>query len=230
MMTAKEFDEILKQTMADLRLSGSEKRALTDVLQEHAGDEQRLAFFRHRAFEIAQAAIADQKSKSILDWLEDVIKVLTPSASATQRTVADACFSPGDDCPGRICSLLDRSRKSVDICVFTITDNRIASSIERAHWRGVQVRIITDNEKQFDRGSDIPHLQEQGVAIRIDKSEYHMHHKFAVFDKSVVLTGSYNWTRGAAENNEENFVVTDEPRLVSAFTRAFEKLWTKLAF
>lgn len=43
-----------------------------------------------------------------------------------------------------------------------------------------------------------------------------MHHKFAIVDKCLVLNGSFNWTRQAVLQNQENCVVTDEPRLVSA--------------
>jgi phosphatidylserine/phosphatidylglycerophosphate/cardiolipin synthase-like enzyme len=55
-----------------------------------------------------------------------------------------------------------------------------------------------------------------------------MHHKFAVFDGSLALTGSYNWTRGAARDNEENLVISDAPRFVEAFQGEFERLWRQL--
>lgn len=55
-----------------------------------------------------------------------------------------------------------------------------------------------------------------------------MHHKFAVFDRVRLLTGSYNWTRSAATENHENVLVSDDPRLVLPFCRAFDDLWTAL--
>ena len=36
---------------------------------------------------------------------------------------------------------------------------------------------------------------------------------------------SYNWTRSAYKDNQENIVVSDDSRLVSAFQRHFEVLW-----
>jgi cardiolipin hydrolase len=113
----------------------------------------------------------------------------------------------------------------VDVCVFTITDDRIAGPILAAHQRGVRLRILSDNEKELDPGSDVPRLRDAGVPVRIDRSPYHMHHKFAIFDGASLLTGSYNWTRGAATNNEENFLVTGDPNLVRAFAAEFERLW-----
>ena len=44
-----------------------------------------------------------------------------------------------------------------------------------------------------------------------------MHHKFAIFDQSILLTGSYNWTRSASEKNEENFIITSDPALLFRF-------------
>jgi phosphatidylserine/phosphatidylglycerophosphate/cardiolipin synthase-like enzyme len=52
-----------------------------------------------------------------------------------------------------------------------------------------------------------------------------MHHKFAIFDKSKLLTGSYNWTRSASLHNEENFLITTDRDLLKDFTRMFDKLW-----
>lgn len=55
-----------------------------------------------------------------------------------------------------------------------------------------------------------------------------MHHKFAVFDETIVLSGSYNWTRSAAEDNDENIIVTNEQKIVRAFRIQFEKLWPQM--
>ena len=55
-----------------------------------------------------------------------------------------------------------------------------------------------------------------------------MHHKFALFDARLLLTGSYNWTRGAADSNEENIVVTPDAHLVRSFSTAFDDLWKRL--
>ena len=56
-----------------------------------------------------------------------------------------------------------------------------------------------------------------------------MHHKYALFDDALLLTGSYNWTRAAANVNDDNFVVTDSPKLLLAFRSHFDRLWQDLA-
>jgi phosphatidylserine/phosphatidylglycerophosphate/cardiolipin synthase-like enzyme len=142
-------------------------------------------------------------------------------------SLAEAWFSPHDDCAGRIMNLMGEARNTADLCVFTITDDRISSSILAAHARGVRLRIISDNDKAHDLGSDIERLAAAGIAVRIDRTPFHMHHKFAIIDGRRLLNGSYNWTRGAARDNQENLIVCDDPRLVSAFTQEFEQLWAR---
>ena len=63
---------------------------------------------------------------------------------------------------------------------------------------------------------------------KIDHTPYHMHHKFAIVDGAYLLNGSYNWTRSAADQNEENLVETTETVLVAQFQDKFDELWSKL--
>jgi phosphatidylserine/phosphatidylglycerophosphate/cardiolipin synthase-like enzyme len=227
-MTPQQMDSILRRTLADGRLTGSEKQALEAVLEELGGDEQKLGVCRHQAFDLARDAVADPRARQVLEWLEDVVKLLHPGASSSEGT-ADACFSPDGGCPARIAALFARARQKVEACVFTITDDRISDAIVVAHRRGVAIRIITDNDKAFDPGSDIDDLIAAGIPVRIDQTPYHMHHKFAIFDGSLLLNGSYNWTRSAAEHNHENFILSADRRLIAAFSQTFERLWKQLA-
>lgn len=226
-MSRPNIDEILRQTLEDRRLTRGEKRALGEVLKEKELSDSDYAFLRSRAFDIAKEAINHPEAKEVLDWLEDVSKLLTPKEEANSGTLAKSFFSPSDTCPNQIIGLIKSASRNLDICVFTITDNRLSREIIDAHDRGVAVRIITDNNKAEDRGSDVDELEAKGIPLRVDNTRHHMHHKFAIFDDAIVLTGSYNWTRSAALNNEENFTISDDRRFLKAFRSEFETLWKK---
>ena len=137
-------------------------------------------------------------------------------------------FSPGTDCLNAIVSNIRNAKKSVKICVFTISDNRIVSAIESLKYKDVEVQIITDNDKRFDRGSDIIYLSEKGYNIKIDTTDAHMHHKFAVIDDKITITGSYNWTRSAEKYNQENILITDNQEITNAYLKEFAQLWEKM--
>lgn len=134
-------------------------------------------------------------------------------------------FSPGYDCRDAIVKTIENARKSIDVCVFTISDNRIVDALLKKKDDYLKIRIITDNDKRFDRGSDIAFLARSGIDVKIDLTDAHMHHKFAVIDNEIVITGSYNWTRSAYENNHENIIVSDSDKLVKAFSGEFRRLW-----
>ncbi|MEM6925428.1 MAG: phospholipase D-like domain-containing protein [Myxococcota bacterium] len=227
-----DIDAVLKDTLEDLRLSRSERRALSELLE--TAPDRDLALWRHRAFEQARAVLAGPSPSGhdvaqVLEWLEDVVKTIAHAGRPPEGpTMAESFFSPGTRPLHRITGLLESARSSVDICVFTITDNRIADVIVDAHRRGVDVRVVSDGNKAADLGSDVCDLRSMGIEVRMDDSPAHMHHKFALFDARVLLTGSYNWTRAAARDNQENLLVTDDERLTEAYRIEFERLWQGL--
>ena len=227
-MDTAQLDTMLLETLEDGRLSRAEKKELREVFADLDLDASRRAQIRARAFDIARDSQDKLQTTALLSWLERVVKVLDAPPKVSESTTAEAHFSPGDTCRRRINALLDSARQSVDICVFTITDDRITEAIERSHRRGVKVRVISDNDKSLDRGADTRRLAGAGVPVRFDATSAHMHHKYAIFDRRRLLTGSYNWTRSAARENQENIVVTDDVRLTKRFTANFDELWCNL--
>jgi len=227
-MKPEEIDQVLAETLEDHRFTRSERRSLRERVEREGLDDDGLAFWRHRAFVLARGALTGGDPAAVVDWLEGAVKALVPTPGPSRR-VAEVHVSPGDACLRRIVQLLLAAKSSVDICVFTITDDRLSGPILEAHRRGVKVRIASDDDKAFDAGSDIRRLADAGIEVRVDESEHHMHHKFAVFDGHVAVTGSYNWTRSAADYNRENIAVTDDPVLVAGYRRIFDQLWADFA-
>ncbi len=232
-MNTDELNHFLSRSFADRKLSGGERAALADWLAAHVRTDQHRGLARHTAFEVARAA---PPSADVIDWLEAVMKVLAPLAQPGAPPPADeVLFAPGDACRQRIAARFAACRRTADVCVFTVTDDRITKAVLDAHARGVRVRLITDHEKQHDAGSDVARLRAAGIAVKVDDmteaaepgANGHMHHKFAVFDAARVLNGSYNWTRGAGELNFENVVDSADPVLVKAFAAEFERLWAR---
>ncbi|MEY3172170.1 MAG: hypothetical protein RLZZ436_83 [Planctomycetota bacterium] len=227
-MTIETTLQLLRKSAVDRRLSREERQRLKEATGSlRPEDTGRL---RNAAFELFRERITDSAQREQLGWLEEVIRVLSVSTPGAGEAagVFEAWFSPQQNCPGRIRELVASTRRTLDICVFTITDDRLTAAVMDAHRRGVEVRIITDNDKAADLGSDADRLRECGVRLRIDRTQYHMHHKFAIFDRELLLNGSYNWTRGAAEQNEENFLILSHKPLLARYQEQFDTLWNSL--
>ena len=227
-MDTRAIDAILAETLADGRLSRAERTALSQRLEELADGKADLDQVRARAFELVRTRGRGRAGQPALAWLEEVAKLLAKLQGSAPAIVGEARFSPGLDCLNRINHLFKSARRSVDVCVFTITDDRISREVLAAHERGVALRIATDDDKAWDPGSDISRFRDAGIPVAFDRSPAHMHHKFAIFDGGTLLTGSYNWTRSAAAENLENLVVLDHPPLVNRFSEEFERIWKKM--
>ncbi len=227
-MELNNIDDVLRATFDDHHLTRSEACALGQVLDDLGDEEDTLRFIRNRAFELVRSELKTTDATDALNWLEGVIRLLDRQRKRARPVQIAGFFSPGDECVDCVVQQIRACIHAVDICVYTITDNRIKRTIRQAFDRGVRVRIITDDEKIYDVGSDVFDLRDHGIEVAIDGSEERMHHKFALFDQKRLATGSYNWTRSAAYLNYENVVLTDDRKLVNAFTEEFERLWCAL--
>lgn len=219
--------DALLQSAEDHHLSRSERKALRAVLGEaELSDEQRLALQQALVGRVADR-FADPRDRALVHWLGDALALLAPRADR-RFAASRAWFGPEEPMVEQVRAVLDHGRRCIDVAVFTITDDRLADALLSAHGRGVRVRVLTDDDKAHDKGSDVFRLERAGVPVAYDHSPFHFHHKFAVVDERLLLTGSYNWTRGADRDNRENFLVSEEPPLVARYQHAFERLWGEL--
>ncbi len=225
-MPIKQLEKVLIESFTDFTLSTNEKYELKTLLKEYNQDSTKLSFIRNRAFLLVKEKLRLKQvtQQAALKWLENVVKTIDSSRPNISSS-SSSYFSPGDQCANKIIALLNRAITTVDVCVFTISDNNISKAITAAHQRGIKVRIVTDNDKSNDLGSDVYSMAKQGLNIKMDCSPSHMHHKFAVIDNQHLINGSFNWTRSASKYNQENIVVTSELSLIKSFQQRFDRLW-----
>lgn len=140
----------------------------------------------------------------------------------------EVLFSPGQDIPENLAFYLSQAKTSIDLCVFTISDDVLSGCLKALHGRGVKIRIITDNNKMRDAGSQIKELARCGIDVKVDNSRYHMHNKFGIIDSRIAFTGSYNWTYTAKLHNQENLLLTTNFTIVHRFVDEFAMLWEQM--
>lgn len=217
-----EIIENLRQSIDDEVLSKAERKSLKSLIGEHPLDEHQMNFLRSKVFELANEKVNANNYNFILDWVKAANSaLLIPEPPA----LSDAYFSPGDACRNAIINQIDSATNQLNICVFTISDDSITDAIITSHKRGRQIRIITDNDKSHDEGSDIEQIASAGISVKMDRTPNHMHHKFMVTDEKAIITGSYNWTRSAAKFNQENIILSKEAGLIKSYLKEFDNLW-----
>jgi len=124
----------------------------------------------------------------------------------------------------RVRKELAGARRRIWLAMFALSDDDLADELLRAHRRGIDVRIVVDDDQTETTGADAKRLADAGVPVAQDCSWTRMHHKFAVVDR-VVMSGSFNWTRQASRYNCENLCFLRDQAIVQAFTAEFLQLW-----
>jgi len=119
-----------------------------------------------------------------------------------------------------ILSLISNARHEVLAVQMEAGDIKLLEALASVS-ADASVRVITTrkNATQFiqfkETGLEIEYLETRGV----------LHHKFIVVDGERVLTGSYNWSRNAYEDNWENAVLVTSKAVAESFQLEFEYLW-----
>lgn len=146
--------------------------------------------------------------------------------SAAVRAETAVFFTPSTACEEQIAARIDAAQASIDIAIYSFTHRRLAAAVQAASARGMRVRILADRRQAAGRGAQVLPLYRAGLNVRVHTIHQTQHNKFAVFDGTAVVTGSYNWTYNASRRNDENCLFIDnEPETVSRYREAFERLW-----
>lgn len=158
-----------------------------------------------------------------------------PSTTTSVSPVGtiSAYFSPNGGIKGQILSRIKGAKKSIALAIYTFTLKDVSNALIEAKDRGVDVRIVADEKQARDHNSMINGLASAGIKVKrmtglgSGKHAGIMHDKFAVFDDSEVVTGSYNWTNSAEYMNYENIVIIKDPGTVGKYAAEFDKLYNK---
>ena len=141
-------------------------------------------------------------------------------------SICESYFFPNGANEKYVVNMLRTCKKSLDIAIYSFTLESIALALIEVHNRGIPVRVICDNECERKSTSKIKKLASVGIVCKTDNCSYYMHHKFAVIDASVIITGSFNWSTQAVNHNQENILFFENKYLAEKYLEQFNKLWS----
>jgi cardiolipin hydrolase len=166
------------------------------------------------------------EDKATLESLRKYIAMIEEDLYDPKPRYLDTMFFPNEANVERLIQYMNKATKSIKICVFTMTNDKLSNGVNAAWQRGLNVRVISDDECMQQKGSDVHWLSEQGIPVRVDdRPDAHMHNKFMIIDDTHVITGSFNWTVTAGNANQENLLVVDNQYYIQKYNTEFEKLW-----
>lgn len=142
---------------------------------------------------------------------------------------AENGLAQGVQCEQQIISLIDQAKRQIDIAVYSFNRQSIIEALVKARQRGVEIRLMTDRSQlaASKNMEDISRLLNSGVDVRVSTHKKGlMHTKMAIFDGKHAVSGSFNWTNAAVENNYEvcNIFKNDES-YAGLHLKMFNRIW-----
>jgi phosphatidylserine/phosphatidylglycerophosphate/cardiolipin synthase-like enzyme len=78
------------------------------------------------------------------------------------------CFSRVEQCDNLLINLISQARKSVYVAIYSFTRDGLARALIDAKKRGVEVKVVIEEENAYGQGSDYQMLKDAGVDVRLD--------------------------------------------------------------
>ncbi len=131
-------------------------------------------------------------------------------------------FSPVDHVSDKLVALVNDAQHSVRFIIFTYTDKNLAAAMIGRFQAGVDVAGVIEN-RGASQGAFVP-LFCAKVPVKLDGNKYTMHHKVIVIDESIVVTGSFNFTKSADTENDDNVLVIYDPGVAKQYLDEFDRV------
>lgn len=140
--------------------------------------------------------------------------------------IVETYFSPEDETIAHLLALVNDAEESVYFLAFSLTSDELADALMAAEARGVEVRGVMDaGQVASNQGGEYAALRAAGMDVRLDGEEGSMHDKVLIIDGEIVVTGSYNFSANAEDNNDENTLIIHDADLAGEFTAEFWRIW-----
>ena len=132
-------------------------------------------------------------------------------------------FSPHGGCTEAIIRELNKAKSTVLVQAYSFTSAPLAKALLNAHKRGVIIEVILDKSQSTQKYSSATFLYNQGIPVKIDAQHAIAHNKVMIIDGETVITGSFNFTKAAEENNAENLLVIHDKKLAERYIKNWQE-------
>lgn len=134
-------------------------------------------------------------------------------------------FSPHGGCTEAAVAQIDKAKDTIRMQAYALTSEPIADALVAAAKRGVDVQVCVDERVGATNAKFVgPQLKLAGVKVLLDGKHPISHSKTITVDSTVVVTGSFNWSKNA-ESNLENLLVIHDATLA----KKYEANWSEHA-
>lgn len=145
----------------------------------------------------------------------------------TYKAEVSVYFSPNGRCQDAIIKQIDSAKSSIYVAMYYFTSHDLAEVLVKAKKKGVTIKVVLDKGQEGYKYAEGEFLIDNNIPVSYAPSSGLMHHKFAVIDKSIIITGSFNWTPSAETRNNENLLIIQSPDIAKRYIKVWAFLCKK---
>ena len=155
----------------------------------------------------------------------------SPSTADQQSVTVDGMpiqiyFSPEDKVLDHMIPLINNAKSNIRFMAFSFTDFDLAKAMIDRASTGVDTAGIYEKVGSETEGSEMKTFYCANVPVRQDGNPKFLHDKVIVLDNHIVISGSFNFSSNATQNNDENVIIIDSPEIASLYMQEFDRLWS----
>jgi phosphatidylserine/phosphatidylglycerophosphate/cardiolipin synthase-like enzyme len=151
-----------------------------------------------------------------------------PLSSFTQDGIPiQILFAPEDRIVAALAVALSSAQKSIQFMAFSFTLDDVAGVMQQKADVGVSIQGIFETTGSETQTSELRPLLCSGLEVKQDGNPFVLHHKVFIIDGKTVIAGSFNFSAGARDENDENLIIITDPDLALQFQEEFSRRWAE---
>jgi comEA protein len=146
---------------------------------------------------------------------------------------------------GAIGEVLAQAKQTINLALFVFSDQILSNILSQKNTNGITIKTLIEPDfayRFYSSGLDM-----MGITL-LDKCRPNpenfpwkkpvytvgvpnlppgdrLHHKMAIIDQNIVITGSHNWTANANLNNDETLLIIRNATVAAHYQREFDRLY-----
>ena len=154
----------------------------------------------------------------------------SPSTADKQSVVVNGMpiqifFSPEDKVLDRIIPIVSNAQSNIRFLAFSFTDYPLAEAMIIRAAAGVDVAGVYEKVGSETESAELRTFYCANVPVRQDGNPRFLHDKLIIVDNRIVITGSFNFSSNATENNDENVMIVDNAEIANLYMQEFGRIW-----
>lgn len=133
-------------------------------------------------------------------------------------------FSPKDNPADHVIDVVRQAKESVYFLAFSFTHDGIGDAMVAQAKAGRKVGGVFETTGSNTPFSEYGKMKKEGLDVWADGSPYSMHHKVIIVDEQVVVFGSFNFSAGADDSNDENLLIVHDAGLAKQFKAEYDRV------